>query len=129
MLVINGGPFHSLFFTVQKCSLELWESHKKRFVMEFFFLIHRLQLIKKGLHQRFFPVPFLKFFRTIPSRRTFGKCWPSQGLAFAALSKQKIFYLALLMNQQPSQAMRAFSEIAFPQKKVEIFCNNMSMMK
>ena len=63
MPLIQCNPFHSVFLllatffktAVQKCSHGFCENHKKTPVMEFF-QSRRLQLIKKGLHQRFFPV-------------------------------------------------------------------------
>ena len=66
------------------------ENHKKTPAMEFLFKRHRLQLIKKGLLKNhiFFPVKFVKFFRTILSRTTFGKCFCFVGWPGPALSKQ-----------------------------------------
>ena len=89
--------FINYFFetAVQKCSPELCESHKKRLVMEFIF--GRLQLIKKGFHQRFFPVAFVKFFRTILSRTNFGESFCFRGWPCTALSKQKATLLKLTL--------------------------------
>ena len=56
-----------------------------------------MQLIKKGLYQRFFPV-----LEQLSANVFVLGAWPC-----AALSKQKVFYLALLMNKQPSQVMKA----------------------
>ena len=72
------------------------ENHKKTPAMEFLFKRHRLQLIKKGLLKNhiFFPVKFVKFFRTILSRTTFGECFCFMGWPGPALSKQQVFDLA-----------------------------------
>ena len=88
--------FINYFFetAVLKCSPQLYESHKKRFVMEYFSESDRLQLIKKGLHQRFFPVTFMKFFGISLSRTTFGESFCFEGWPCAALSKQKVIDLA-----------------------------------
>ena len=61
-----------------------------------FCLKDRLQLIKKGLLKNhiFFPVKSEKFFRTILSRTTFGKCFCFMGWPGPALSKQQVFDLA-----------------------------------
>ena len=81
-------------FSKKKCSPKLCEIHKKRVVMEFFFGRHRLQLTKKGLHQRFHPVKFVRFFKTILSRTIFGECFCFAGWPCAAQRKQKVFDLA-----------------------------------
>ena len=56
-------PFICYFFkiSVQKYPFEY---HKKTPVLEFFLKKQRLQVFKKGLRQSFFPVKFVKFFRT-----------------------------------------------------------------
>ena len=70
MLLIDCDLFHLVCFfgyffktAVQKCSPELYESHKKTYVIEFFVKTYRLQVIKKRLRQRFFPVKFGKIFQ------------------------------------------------------------------
>ena len=112
----------------KKCSPELCESHEKRLVMEFFFGRHRLQLTKKGLHQRFHTVKFARFFRTILSRTTFGECFCFACWPCAAQQKQKVFGLAQSIKKHHSQVIRAIQWNSFSQK-VETFYNNMSMMK
>ena len=98
---MNCDPFHSLFLLLTislkqlfRSALQNFAKVKKRLVMEFFSESHRLQLIKKGLHQRFFPETFVNFFRKILSRTTFSECFCFGDWPCATLSKQKVFDLA-----------------------------------
>ena len=96
MLLIDCDPFRSIFSisyffktAVQKCSPELCKSHKKTPAIEFFVEKYRLQVTKKGLHQRFFPVKFVEFFRTVSCYGNFWRMFLFQGLALRSPIKAR----------------------------------------
>ena len=75
----------------------------------------------------FFPVKLVKFFTTVSLEQLSGNAFVS-GVTLRQLYQNK--YLIWLTKQinTPYKKLELFCEIGFP-KKVEIFCNNISMME
>ena len=70
----NVGPFWSLYpWAAPKSPILNTVKNCKRVMQFFFSTVAACNLNKKGLHKRFFPVKFVKLFRTVFNIATFGK--------------------------------------------------------
>ena len=110
MVLINCDPFHSFSFLFISYSLkQLFRSvhqiftksiRKGTYVLEFFLKKQRMQAVKKGLNQSFFPLKTVKFFRTASFQNNFRWMFLFRevGLTWSCQSNKCLIWLTKQIN-------------------------------